>query len=400
MNFDSNQSNRNLNEILIILALIASPFTQIRMGFIGITEVLLFFLFIRVVLVKSNRVKLQARRHFVFTRFWIFFMIISTLGTGYNYIMLGHSSGTLNTLAIDASSYIVALFVSFSIETLIYSNESFNIWNILKKTYIYSSLVLLVLYMISIFFGDLFGVPLMYYNSFRPFASNIHHISMSLAPLPFLGLKLVSMEKKKVLKIPYLVLIISNIVIANATGSVKVMLGLIASFLIYIIVFSFKRLRNTRHRLLFTLFVLFFLTSVFSIYIEPIVNLSSDFFIEEDIGGARLFLWSNSIQKIAESPFVGYGPGAHATYFSGSYSDAHQTLLTVGLQAGITGILLYIMLHLKIISNICKDPYIIASYTGILLYALGGDILRRLPMWIFLILFHYFLNNKHETITK
>jgi O-antigen ligase len=171
------------------------------------------------------------------------------------------------------------------------------------------------------------------------------------------------------------------------------MLGLIVGLLVFILISILIRFKSSTNRLLLVMLALIIFTTIAYVYFEPLKQMALDFFAEEDINGGRQILWSSSISKIMDSPLIGYGPGAHASYFSSSFRDAHQTLLTVGLQAGILGIILYLVLNYKIFRKTYMDPYIVSSYTGIMLYALGGDILRRIPIWIFTVLFYYYSFN-------
>ena len=57
---------------------------------------------------------------------------------------------------------------------------------------------------------------------------------------------------------------------------------------------------------------------------------------------------------------------------------------------------MYTVLNFKIIKKVIKNPYYIGCYIGIFIYALGGDIMRRLPCWMFLILFYYIDVNKRK----
>ena len=183
---------------------------------------------------------------------------------------------------------------------------------------------------------------------------------------------------------------------ASATGSFKVVMGFLIGSIVFLFYLAFKNIRSWKLRVasisLICALAIFFIASNFNLIEYSLIDL----FNEEDLSGARNALYSSSFTKILDSPIVGYGPGPHAEFIAGSYHDAHQTFLTLGLQGGLFSIILYLGLIYKGIKVYAKNPYIIGSFMGIFLYALGGDIIRRLPMWIFLILFYYFIKNKNE----
>ena len=118
------------------------------------------------------------------------------------------------------------------------------------------------------------------------------------------------------------------------------------------------------------IFISIVIIFVFSLNYETIINHAIDFFVEEDLSGARNALYSSSFTKILESPIFGYGPGPHAEFRLGSYNDAHQTFLTLGLQGGLFTVFLYLRLIYKLIITYAKDQYIVGSFIGIFMYSL------------------------------
>jgi len=394
------RSEVNLYTGLIIIAMFFAPYTQLRVGPIGITELAIIFFILKVIMSRNLKFDLGNRNQFIFTKFWLVFLFFSFLGIAYNYIFLGHISGTTTTMIFDTLSYILVTLACFSIEIIFYNYDDIDLLNVLKRIYLFSSVTLLMLFILSHFTSSLFGMSIRHYHFFRPFANNIHQVSMFIAPLPFVGLKIVHTEKKIKNKLLVLLLVVSNIITANSTGSLKVTLGFIVGFIIFSYFTINNKTGDVQLRMLLIVLLTIIVLSLSSIYFEEILRYSVDFFTAEDIGGGRQILWSNSINKSLDSPIVGYGPGAHAQYLSYAFSDAHQTLLTVILQGGVFSLLVYVILLIKIIINCRKDPFLIGSVTAILLYALGGDILRRLPIWIFLLLLYYYCLRKDIKFNK
>jgi O-antigen ligase len=213
---------------------------------------------------------------------------------------------------------------------------------------------------------------------------------MAIAPLPFIGLKIFVNEKRIVHKILILALIASNIIIANKTGSAKVIIGFVVGLVIFMLILILKTVSKKEIRFFLVFILLLSLLIGSFLFTDVIIESFQEIFISNDIGGARESIYTSSILIIQESPIVGFGPGQHAEISFDQFLDAHQSFLTIALQGGLIALLFYIFLHFKIVKSCLNDPFILGSYTGIFIYALGGDIIRRLPMWIFLILFYYY----------
>lgn len=386
------------HEVLLVIAMLFSPFTELRIGPIGVTEIAILFFVVIVLFQKSTHIHVRDGNSFIFTNFWAIFFMLSLFGLFYNYVIRGHISGSPTSMLFDLTSYVLLGLTCFTLEIILSNMKPKDIWRIINKIYVSTSLVIFVLLITSQFTNSIAGFSLNYYGFFRPLARNIHHISMGLAPLPFIGMKLYVEEKRKTYKLLWVISIFSNLIAANATGSLKVVMGFIVGLCIYLFFLVHNQITNWKLRYALVIFLSTVILFAVSLNYETIIDHAIDFFVEEDLSGARNALYSSSFTKILESPIVGYGPGPHAEFRLGSYNDAHQTLLTLGLQGGLFSVFLYIRLIYKLAKTYAKDQYIIGSFIGIFMYSLGGDIIRRLPMWIFLILFYYFLINRDKEL--
>jgi len=378
----------DFNGYLLIGAIVFSPFTMLRIGYFGIPEILIIILFFTVIF----RKKILLRLDFI-SFFWIFYIFLISIGLGNNYILKNNVSGNINTAIIDYLAYVFIFITSLTLCNLLVHKDKKYIFNVLSRSYSISSVLLVLLYLFGLRFSSLFGYSLFHYDNFRPLAENIHHVSMFLAPLPYIGLFILSNKKLSlVTKTIYVFLIVSNIYIGIQTGSTKILLVFLVASVILIPIYIYNKISSKKIRLL--------LTGVFAIIVFLVITLNFDFFWslaisffrENDGSSAREILYSSAIDKILLAPIFGYGPGAHANYFNSSiYSDAHQTFLTVSLQGGLIALILFIKLNIKLAKSFFSNSYIFIAYTAIMIYAMGGDILRRLPMWIFIILFYYYI---------
>ena len=374
---------------LVSMALFFSPYTLIGFRHVGIPELLIVILFIWLVL--RGDLRLHLTRGHVFTIFWSLFLALSSVGLLYNYLFRHTPSGSVPSTVFDLMSYLFVLLACFAVETVFAKSEAWSdIHRVFTGVYLSSSIALLILYIVGTFTDSIFGSPIIYYGSFRPFAENIHHVSMFIAPLPFLGVKIVSHERRYLRKAILLGLIASNVLVGLQTNSTKIYLAWVVGFVVSMLIGLLNQLRGRHVRFVMFLLVGIIVVAGALLSSDFIITHLTSFFSEKDIGGVRGILYSQGLAKAWASPIVGLGPGSHLEYPSGVLVDAHQTVLTVFLQAGLLGVLAYTYLMIKVGLECLKDASLFGAFTAITVYSLGGDIMRRLPMWLFLVLFYHY----------
>jgi O-antigen ligase len=253
-----------------------------------------------------------------------------------------------------------------------------------------------ILYAVSFYKDSIFGFPLKYDIQFVPLAENLHQISMYLVPLPFIGIFLYTKTKGVLKKSTIIFLVALDIEMALSTGSSKVIISFVVASLFF---FNMILLDKLSRKTIISIFVielvlLFLLFILFETQIEHYIII---FFTKNDLSGARLSIYQNAFSVISNSFIIGHGPGPHV-YHTEKFYDAHQTILTVLLQTGFFGLILYLLMLYKLIKSVFNNPYIFGALVTLIIYSLGGDILRRLPVWILFILLYYYTleprNNK------
>lgn len=370
----------NQYEKFLVFATIICPFTVLRIGFIGIGEILILFLFL------FNLKKLDITSEYVFSRFWFVFLLCLFLGHLYHLFILDYTYGTLDTASFDIAAYFMILISCLTIEGLVNRNKV-DIYKILRYVFLYLSTILVCLYFLSLFWDTIAGMPLRYYGHFAPLVNNLHQISMIISPLIFLGILIYFREKDWLIKILCIFFCLLLIKMAFETGSFKAYLGVLGG-LCFFIAFRILRLLNKK-----VCFILFFTIAIIGIIYflneyEFIIKYFLNIFQEEDVADGRSNLYSIAINTLKASPVLGFGPGPHL-YYDADFWDAHQTILSLLLQSGIVGGCLFLFSSVYYIKTIRQNYLILSATIPILVYMLGGDILRRLPIWLLLIFFYY-----------
>ena len=174
---------------------------------------------------------------------------------------------------------------------------------------------------------------------------------------------------------------------AIGSGSTKALMGVVVGGGISLVALLFYR-PGEQHRpaIKFVMVVFVF----FAAFVFVIANFSyfngflERFFLENDGGGARAILYRSGFNHAIESFLVGYGPGSHAPY-GPFFSDAHNTLLTVMLQSGFLGLFSFFILIVVLLYRSADNFFLLGALSSALMYIIGGDVMRRLPIWILLL---------------
>jgi len=383
----------NSIELLIICSTIILPYTLLRFGIMGFGELFFLLLFLYILLKPINKKWLYL---YHFSRFWVIYLFVSIIGFSYNFIVLNHATGTIKGMLFDFGAFMLVLMTCFSLESLI-NKKRISIYALLRAIFLMNSVTMTILYIISLFTDNIFGLPLKYYHYFAPLADNLHQISMFLVPLPFIGLKVVAVEKSKCLRILAFILILIDAYLAIRTGSTKAYLSLYLGTFFFMILFLYNKFQG-RERILFIMLFLIVIISGSGYFFENIYSYTTEFFLGHDIGSGRKILYTDGLEIGFTSPLIGLGTGPHI-WLDGKFWDVHQSFVAAFLHAGVIGVLLLSSLFYKSLKRNLKEPAIFAAISTIFLYALGGDILRRLPMWVFMVLLFYY-NKKDELIFR
>lgn len=375
-------------EKYIVIALIAMPFTLLRVGPIGLGE-LIFIIFFLTEL-GNQRFNIYSN-NFVFSRFWIAFLSVSLIGFLFNIIFLDQRTGTYLGMLFDFSSYVVILFACYALENMRKRTDC-DFYKIIRGVFFGSSIVFILLYLISFLTNNLLGLPLKYYGFFVPLADNLHQISLFLIPLPFLGILIFKQERGFFLRSLIVFFIGMIFIMGYSTGSFKAMIGFVLGILVYIFL-SWVSTVNKKNRFLAvgTIFFIGFL--IILLNIGFISSLFTALLIEEDLENDRLRLYGRAIDIMKTSPIFGLGPGGHI-WNNSKFYDSHQTFFTVMLQGGIFGLFIMGKFMYQLIAKLIKNPTLFAALFTIIVYFLGGDIMRRLPTWIVLVLIFYYNDQK------
>lgn len=396
----NNTNKRDISYTLLVISISLMPYTALKWGSIGPSEMLILLVFFLELYKHHFRIKLFSTD---VSKLYAIFFMLAFLGMIFNLVRipLFHASlsSTRSSIRFDMYAYIFVLLTMETVE--LYSDrcdETHDIEKLLYEVLIINCVVMPFLFVLSRFRRNIFGLPLLYYSYFSPFATNIHHTSMYLLPLVFAALYF---AENKIWSIKRLILygyalFFSYLVLS--TGASKGVMGVVAGGIVCII---FKlssphgQLTKSTKNLIGLL--LFLVIVVFLINYSTIIRIAQAYFVDNDLHGERSKIWSTGLKHWLESPVIGFGYGAHV-FHSGRYVDAHNSFLTAMLQAGGLGIIIFFSLWIKVFSNTKFNGFLLAMNVALLPYVAGGDTLRRIPCWVFILFSYMICNFKSSSI--
>ncbi len=380
-------------ERILVFALVTAPFTSLRFSFFGLSEI--FFILMWITVMFRSRFRLRLEKDNI-TKWFLVFVLACIIGWAFNIFTV--DIGTTRSAVFNFAAYVFTLIAIAITEHLqCVEPELLRPRKVLKAFFIWLCLISFVLFALSRFRKSIFGFNLIYYDMFCPLSDNIHQFAMSAVPLPFIGLSMVKESKSWGMKIIYLAMSIAEIFIVLATGSFKAGLGIsIGIFVLFILlVINSKKLSKSNRNIIIIL--AFTAVIVFAILKSNLIlKYMQRVFTENDNGGERGGLYRQSIQLILRYPLFGLGPAAVLTYGS-SYFDAHQTLFTAGLSAGVFGLVSVTVILIKCVKTTIKNSFYFCALIPILIYAIGGDILRKTAVWACIMLLYF--GTRRESVT-
>ena len=387
-------------EKILLVGILFTPFTSLRLAFIGFGEILIIISLFFALITNNFRIRLD-KRILVFYRFWSLFLGITFIGLFSNYFFARIPSGTLTTMVFDSFAYLFILITIMAIGHYSSVRSDFSI-TFFRKLFIYWSFIFVFLYFLSFFTPSIFGLPLKYFDYFSPLVDNTHQAAMITCSMCFVMLYMGVKAPNLSLKLLFFLTSMLFALMAFSAGSLKSILAVIAGFMICILHIIGYRTHGQKRLIINLISFLIALSLLFIFiffYFDQISLLAVQFFSENDGSGARESLYQVGFTNALNSPIVGHGPGAHIPYANQFY-DSHNSTLTVFLQGGIIGVIIFAWLNINIFSKLSVHFALFGAFAAIGIYILGGDILRRLPIWIILLGLYFFSLNNLLSVRK
>ena len=353
---------------LLIVGLILSPMTGLRIAKVGPAEVLCLLWSLRYFPQKTISVNIIFRFFCIFLgamfigTMWC--LIISPQEVVFNhwftwlYLSL-IAIGMYRGLRSNALDYNIRLFDQFS--------KGAAVWYLFL--FFYSKLVR----------RSFLGAPLWYYGyRFTGGATNPHQIAVLMCGLSFCFIRNFLNRKQPIINgIFAIICIYLEIQTATSTGIAALVLSFAAT--IYIATGHILAGRKGRF-VVYTIETLIIIGAVIIGYRYFYRSIYS-WILSDRNGLGRLNLIRQIGTSFKKGPIFGLGPGVHALDMSGNVKEYHNTYLEIIAATGIIGVAAFINLTVHTVKNMMADDLFIPVLIAIYAYGVGGFAMRRLAYW-------------------
>jgi hypothetical protein len=374
-----------------------STATQLRLyGLpIGISEMILvtWILFVSFLLLRG--VRFTADRAFVpVAGYWL--VSLTLLGLGM-VVAVYKREANLSAAAHDGLAFAYVGVLACLLNLRFYEREAREYhWHLARATFMLHSWCVGLLFAVGSLIAT-FGPITFWYAGirFRGWAENPNQMALAMIGMPFLGWYLFKRSSGRVRKAGYLLGIGICGVVGLATKSDALQVGWAAALAVTgallwyrITVRGRSRWLHVSHVIIPALVVIvgvFYGDAVFTYF----TNIAEGIYAEGDQGVTRFALWLNGLAAIAQSPLVGFGPGAFSG-LSGPLQgiEAHNSLIDWGMSTGAVGMLLHIALWgwCLWLAAQSRSGALIGMAVAVMTYSLFGYMLRHPDYWLMLIL--------------
>ncbi len=383
--------------IIFIVSLIFISFTQLRLfnlpiGFGEIGLLFLGFLAIKKIYLFNKINIIKYLYDDIFVKYFIIFIFILISAYIYNILVNNHKTDTNLIHDILAYGFIFYLILLFKI---LNNYMKINFKFIMSKMILYLVIFYGFLLIFTLLYGDASGITYKYtgMSRYTGLSKNPNQLALLFTIIPFILMAFykdnnIYFEKEYIFG-----LVLLSIVIGYMSHGRALLVAWMISFALimfyHIYIKSFKNFKI----IFFSIFLITFIGIFF--YLNEIILI----LFSKGMGGLthRIELWTNAIELIKTSPFIGFGPGAHVSSIVNvnTYWEVHNTFLDLTVQTGIIGLSCYLFLLYKIGKNLYNhgNIYLMSAFIALIIFSTFHFILRQPIFWFYLF---YFYQVGHE----
>ena len=367
---------------LLVVGLVLSPMTGLRIWKIGPAEVLVLVWCLKYV----PRKKISSSD---LALFFGLFLGSMALGT-----MWGLFFAREELVLSGWATWIYLAFASLGM----YEGLRRNGWEYNERL-LYSFATLAVLWNIALYalaitgLRSLLGAPLWYYHRYSAGGTNPHQIAIMMCGLTFIFAREIVQRRKLLWN---LILMAGSSVILLATESSTAIMALALGMMVELILIVNNRMFGRgRH---FRLIIVEVLVAGFIllIFYRLIYRFAYNWISSDSNGLGRIAIFSNIRNTFTKGPLFGLGPGMHSRGDGGRLIEYHNTYLEVLAASGLCGFFALVQFTVRLLKKTTSDntflPVIAALYT----YGLAGFGMRRLIYWGILVFVFTIVTQKHQ----
>lgn len=369
-------------DFFLIIGVLTSAMTELRIGKIGVSEVFLFLWMLKVIIQNMKSFSIN-----IYIYFWIIFIFSMTLGLLYSKLTSVDSNFSVTSII----TYIYFFLFVFALSQYSRNIELSKGKIILKKIYFWGFYIYSFLYVVAITSPSIFGFNLWYGPRLSILSTNPHQFIFIITPLLLLGIYLYKEGDISSLYEKYIVIIgtILFFWMGLETES-STFIGTVTIILIANILFGNYMIPRKVKPFFLRIATISLIIAFVSIISDLLYEFILTFIRSDENGLGRIDLWFLGIEKFLVSPIFGLGFGSYIqNQIPGVFMEAHNIYIDVATRGGLISLLSLIGVFVYVFVKSNSKIVIINFLLFFTLYGMAGFTLRRITMWFFLIFLIY-----------
>lgn len=310
-------------------------------------------------------------------RFWILFLPVIGLGTGYCIIFYPREASSSGLL-----TYVYFAFISIGILLGTQEREPAEIRRVLYGAAITAAFWNLFLYFYAETVSpEFFSARIWYYNTrFSGGANNPHQVATLLSAVIFINIIHVTDRRSpSFYRALAAAATAAGVFIALKTKSSTLIVATVFSFSLFVYYLVLKTLKSRTQKWIATSVLVIFFALMVGIFREKLFDYIFEW-IESDANGlGRFEIFASIGDTLHKNWLFGLGPGTHGLDGVIEYHNAYLEILAMG---GVLGFALFVLFSSRLYRLLMRDPTMLFCVAPLYFYGLGAFSMRRLSFWI------------------
>ena len=375
---------------ILIIGLTVAPMNEFRVGKVGPGEALVLLWCMRYL----GRFAVLHLNDLI-SRFWILFLPILALGTGYCMIIYPE----------EASPGGLATYLSFAFFSILIVVGMSDRTAEQIKSFIYTAgIVVACWYLYLLYYSEhisyyFYGATLWYHDTrFSGGANNPHQIATLLGAVLYFNIIHITDTKSSLLsRLMALISAFSCVYVSLQTKSSTLVVAIILTFALFLYYLALKNLKSKTQKWIATSVLIILFAVVVGVFREKLFDYIFEW-IESDANGlGRLEIFATIGDTLRKNWIIGLGPGVHGMNGVIEYHNAYLEILAM---SGVIGLGLFAFFSVRLFMLLMEDTRMVFCVVPLYVYGLGGFSMRRISFWIIVaVLVAYALRLRKERKT-
>lgn len=378
-----NKLSENMADFFLIIGIVLSSMTGLRIMKVGPSEIILLFwsiyIYIKYYTELKNNHYTELKNNYLM-RFWIIWIALLMCGTTFCLFLIPEQSKPT-----EIFTYVYLFIVSLALYIGLMQKKQIEVEKILKKIFFVGGIIFGFLYFYAQnVSASFFGMSLFFGGvRFTGGAINPHQLALFTGAMFFVGIYYIFSRKVRFFnKVIYGLTAYVYWIVSLSTKSSTLIVATVLA-LIFGLLNGIEKIDNRKMGFFLFFSITFSLMIIFIVNWQGLLNFFLEWVNEDPNGMNRFEIWSSFDEVVQKSIIFGLGPGPHAL---NGYVEFHNTYLEIFAISGMLGFINFIAFLLRLFKKFYLNIHIFTIFIFLLGYGISGYVMRRLAFWVILII--------------